>query len=115
MTLPLRNIKSARSVYLQAVTMIDPATCWIEICTVPSARADLIANKVQLAWLTYYPLPNKVIVDRGNLFLAKFRGVITNDYGMMVKPISSRDPQANIILERAHQTISNILHTFKVQ
>ena len=27
--------KSGRSVYFQAVTMIDPATGWIEICTVP--------------------------------------------------------------------------------
>ena len=27
-------------VFLQAVTMIDPATGWIEIKAVPSARAD---------------------------------------------------------------------------
>ena len=40
--------KSGKSVYLQAVTMIDPATDWIEIRTVPSARADLIANQVEL-------------------------------------------------------------------
>ena len=52
--------------------MIDPTTGWIEIHTIPSARADLVANQVELSWLTYYPLPNKVIVDRGNEFLAKF-------------------------------------------
>ena len=32
--------------------MIDPATGWIEICSVPEARADLVANQVELAWLT---------------------------------------------------------------
>ena len=41
--------------------------------------------------------------------------MIINDYGIMVKPITSRNPQANAILERVHQTIGNILHTFKVQ
>ena len=107
--------KSGKSVYLQAVTMIDPATGWIEIRTVPSARADLVANQVELAWLTRYPLPNKVIVDRGNEFLAEFREMIINDYGITVKPITSRNPQANAILERVHQTIGNILRTFKVQ
>ena len=29
--------------------MIDPATGWIEICTVPSAWADLVACQVELA------------------------------------------------------------------
>ena len=41
--------------------------------------------------------------------------MIINDYGINVKPITSRISQSNAILERAHQTIGNILHTFKVQ
>ena len=107
--------KSGTSVYIHAVTMIDPATDCIEICTVPSARADLVANQAELAWLTRYPLPNKVIMDRGNEFLAEFREMISNDNGIMVKPITSRNTQANAILERLHQMIGNILRTFKVQ
>ena len=95
--------------------MIDLATGWIEIRTVPSAQADLVANQVELAWLTYYALPNKVIVDRGNDFLAKFREMIINDYGITLSPITSRNPQANAILQRMHQTIGNILCTFKAQ
>ena len=95
--------------------MIDPATGWIEIRTVPSAWADLVANQVELAWLTSYPLLNKVLVDRGNEFLAKFREMIISDYGIMVKPITLRNPLANAILERVHQTIGNILRTFKQQ
>ena len=71
--------------------MSERATEWIEIRTVPSARADLIAYLVELTWLTYYPLPNKLIVGRGNKFLAKFREMIINDYGITVKPITSRD------------------------
>ena len=109
------TIKLGKSVYLQAVTMIDLATGWIEIRTIPSALVDLVANQVELAWLTPYLLPSKVIVDRRNEFLAEFREMIINDYGIMVKLIIPRNPQANSILERVHQIIGNILRTFKVQ
>ena len=38
--------KNVESVYLQAVTMIDPVTGWIEICTTLTAQADLLSNQV---------------------------------------------------------------------
>ena len=41
--------------------MIDPATGWIEIRTIPSARADLVTKQVELAWLTRYSLPSKIM------------------------------------------------------
>ena len=107
--------KKGHSVYLQAVTMIDPATGWVEIRAVPSARADLVANQVELAWLTRYPLPSKVIVDRGKEFFAEFKTMMSKDYDIKVRPITARNPQANAILERVHQTIGNIIRTFKVQ
>ena len=46
--------------------MIDPATGWIEIRAVQSVRTDLVSNIAELTWLTKYPLPSKVLVDRGN-------------------------------------------------
>ena len=55
--------KKDKDVYLHAITMIDPATSWIEIRSVPEARADLVANQVELAWLTRYSRPNKITVD----------------------------------------------------
>ena len=84
--------KSGRSVYLQAVTMIDLATGWIEIHTIPLAQADLVSNQVELAWLAWYLLSNMVIVDKGNEFPAKFREMIINEYGIMVKLIISGNP-----------------------
>ena len=107
--------KNRKTVYLQAVTMIYPVTGWIESCMVPSACVGLVSNQVELAWLTRYPLPSKVIVNCGNEFLAEFKTMIQLGYGITVKPITSRNPQANAILERVHQTIGNIIHTFKVQ
>ena len=37
--------KKDKDVYLQAITMIDPATGWIEIRSVPEARADLVVKQ----------------------------------------------------------------------
>ena len=55
--------KNGKTVYLQAVIMIDPATGWIELYTVPSARAYLVSNIVEIVWLTRYSLPSNIIVD----------------------------------------------------
>ena len=65
--------KKDKDVYLQAITIIDPATGWMEIHSVVEARADLVANQEELAWLTRYPLPDKITVDRGKELLAKFK------------------------------------------
>ena len=107
--------KSGKTIFLQAVTILDPATGWIEIRTVPSARADLVSNVVELTWPTRYPLPSKVIVDHGNEFLVEFKIMIQVDYGIKVKAFTSRNPQTNSILERVHQTIGHIIRTYKVQ
>ena len=46
-----------KEVNLQAITMIDPATGWIEINSLLEARADLVANQIELAWSIRYTLP----------------------------------------------------------
>ena len=48
--------------------MIEPATGWLEIRSVSEARADQVTNQAKLARLTRYPLPNKIMVDRGKEF-----------------------------------------------
>ena len=37
-----------------------------------------------------------------------------NYYGLKRKPITTRNPHYNAIIERIHQTIGNIIHTFDV-
>ena len=36
-----------------------------------------------LAWLTRYPLHNKITVDRGKELLAEFTNMMANDYGIL--------------------------------
>ena len=77
--------------------MMNLATVWIKIYTVPSAHMNLVAKQVELAWLTRYPLPSKVIEDRKNKFLAELKTIIKVNCCIKVKPITSRDPEAKSI------------------
>ena len=47
--------------------------------------------------------PTRMIFDRGSEFKAELCQMIKNDYGVKVKPITTRNPQANAIVDRALQ------------
>ena len=55
-----------------------------------------------------------MIFDRGSEVKAELCQLIKNDYGVKVKPTTTRDPQANAIVERVHQTIGNMIRTFEL-
>lgn len=99
---------------LWCLTMIDPATGWLEIREIKSKDAPNIANLVEQTWLTRYPWPNTLIYDKGTEFMAEFAKMVREDYGIKRKGITTRNPQANAIIERAHQTIGNIIRTFEM-
>ena len=46
--------------------------------------------------------------------MAEFSKMCHNDYGLKRKPITTRNPQSNEIIERIHQTIGNNIRTFDV-
>jgi len=94
--------------------MIDPATGWIEIKEITTKRDDVVANVLEKTLLTWYPRPSVITLDRGKEYMAEVTKVIRNDYGIKKRRITVRNPQANSIVERVHQTISNILPTFKI-
>ena len=100
-----------KALTLWCVTMIDPATGWFELRTIPTKQADVIANLVEQTWLCRYPWPTQIIFDRGSEFMAEFATMVVQDYGIKRKPITKRNPQANAILERIHQTLGNIIRT----
>ena len=99
---------------LWALTMIDPSTGWFEIADISTKHADVIANVLEQTWLTRYPWPSQVILDRGTEFMAECMEMLQRDYGMTKKPITKRNPQANAIIERVHQTIGNMIRTFSL-
>eukprot|EP00957_Ditylum_brightwellii_P129339 9866439-Ditylum_brightwellii.AAC.1 len=46
--------------------------------------------------------------------MAEFTEMIPSDDGMKKKPTTARNPQANSIIERTHQTIGNMVRSFEV-
>ena len=97
---------------LWCITMIDPATGWLEIKEITNKEATTIANIVEQTWLTRYPIPQILTYDRGTEFMAEFAEMIENDYGIKRKGTTVRNPQSNAIIERVHQTIGNMIRTF---
>ena len=46
--------------------------------------------------------------------MGEFADMIQFYYGIQKRPITVRNPQANAIIERTHQTLGNMLRTFEV-
>jgi hypothetical protein len=108
--------KGRPSLQMKCVTMIDPATGWFEIAQYDDKQSISIANIVEQQWLTRYPLPTQVNFDRGSEFIGyDFKAMLSEDYGIKNKPTTVRNPQANVIIERFHQTVANIVRTFELQ
>lgn len=105
----------ATDMVLHAVTMIDPATGWFEIKQIPNKEAHTVAETVEQTWLSRYPWPTQVNLDRGTEFMGEFTRMMNEDYGVKKKPITARNPQANSIIERVHQTIGQMIRTLEVQ
>ena len=81
---------------------------------IPNKTAAEIADITEKTWFTRYPLPQRIVFDRGTEFMAEFAKMCQNEYGLKRKPKPTRNPQSNAIIKRIHQTIGNIIQTFDV-
>ena len=100
-----------KTLALRCLTMIDPVTGWFEIAELKRGRADYTADLLERVWLNRYPWPTEIICDRGKEFMAEVIDTLKNDYGIVRKTITTRNPQANAMVERAHQTVGNMIRS----
>jgi hypothetical protein len=107
--------KGKKNLILHCLTMIDPATGWFEMAEVKDKSAFEVAEKAEIIWLTRYPWPTQIVLDRGREFMGEFVKLIQTQYGIKRKAITARNPQANAIIERVHQTIGNIIRKSQIQ
>ena len=91
--------------------MIDPATGWFEVVRIDDAKANNIANLLEIHWLTRFPKPDEVILDRGKEFMGEVISLLRDEYGIQRRPITTRNPQANSIVERVHKTLHEMIRT----
>ena len=79
-------------------------------------KSITVANIVKQEWLARYPRPYLITLDGGSEFIGQdFRDMCINDYGIKRKIISMQNPQANAIVEHAHQMLGNIIWSFELQ
>jgi hypothetical protein len=116
---------------LRAMTMIDPATGWFEIVEIPLQRDDpfqdelnaeeksalsyTCANLLEQTWFNRYPWPEEIVCDRGREFMDGINDLLKKEYNIVKKMITTRNPQANSMVERAHQTVHNLIRTFRIK
>ena len=89
--------------------MIDPATGWFEIEQISDKKADEIANILEMTWLTRYPWPTEVVMDRGKEFVKEVSDMLRDEW--MARAQGDIAPK----LSKAHwgqQSTSTILFTF---
>jgi hypothetical protein len=113
---PYKLNKQKNTIPLCAVITIDPATGWFEGKEIDSKHAYNIDAAVKLAWLMRYPRPSIIIhvSDKGTELLAEFGTMIKNDHGLICKPITTRNPQSNVVFKRIHKTIADIIRTHQL-
>lgn len=100
---------------LHCMTMIDPATGWFEIVQIDEKKADEVANRLEFVWLTRYPWPTEIVMDRGKEFAAEVKDLLKDEYGITRKLITTRNPQANSIVERVHQVLHNMIRSLNIR
>jgi hypothetical protein len=133
--------KDGTEIDFMCLTMIDPATSWFEIVELPvlerpdagtakdkkghkgkrktpdndkdpyfDKSSAMIAKLVYSTWFCRYPRCRNIIYDNGSEFKLHFQS-LCDSFGLKRKPTSVKNPQANAILERIHQTLANMMRT----
>ena len=76
-------------------------------------KAMDVANIVEFTWLSGYPQPTEINVYWGKEFIGHdFQTELCKkEYGLKVTMATTANPQANSVLERIHQILSNMVHT----
>ena len=92
-----------------ALSIIDPATSWVELFPLPNLTAATTCTAFDTQWLCRYPRPFKCIYDQGSAFTSHEFQELLSSYGIVPSPTTVQNPQANSVLERIHQVIGNMI------
>ena len=105
---PWKIIIGEKELVFKALTIIDPVTNILEIIRIDNKSAEHVAQKFSNAWLSRYPWPTRVIHDNGTDFKAKFLQLLAQ-MGIKSVPTTVKNPQSNVIIERVHKTMGDVL------
>jgi transposase InsO family protein len=99
---------------LLELTMIDPATGWLEIFKATNKLSAFFQDLFHNAWLAQYPHPQSIVFDNGGKFKRDFKQMC-NNYDIIAKPTTSHNPQTNSIIEQIHKVVNDMLKSFDLE
>ncbi len=91
--------------------MIDTVSDLVELVRIDDKTSAHIARKYAQVWLTRYPWPARCTHDNGGEFIGPEFQLLLEGCHIKDVPTTSKNPQANAICERLHQTEGNVLRT----
>lgn len=94
-----------------ALTCIDSVTNLVELIHIDNKMSRHVAQQFENVWLSRYPRPNRCIHDRSGEFIGEEFQEKLQQHAIDDVPITVKNPQANSICERIHQTVANVLRT----
>ena len=94
-----------------ALTAIDTVTNLVEIVRIDRKTSEHITSRFAQSWMARYPWPKRCVHDNGGKFVGWEFQQFLDKCNVKDVPTTSRNPQANSICERMHQTVGNILRT----
>jgi hypothetical protein len=92
-----------------ALTMIDMVANLVEVVRIDNKTAAHVAHHFENTWLSRFPRPTHLIYDQGGEFTGHAFQNMLNRLHVHRHPVSAKNPQANSVCERMHQTIGNSL------
>ena len=95
----------------RALTTIDTVSNLPELIRINNKTSEHVATQFENSWLARYPRPIHIIYDQGTEFKGYGFQRLLRQYGIRRHPTTVKNPQANSICERLHQTIGNNLRT----
>jgi len=99
------------AIEFMALTIIDTVTNLCEIVPMRNKTAKHIGLSLENTWVARYPKPVKCIYDQGNEFLGAAFQAKLEELDVTPSAAGTKNPQANSIVERLHQSVANSLRT----
>ena len=106
---PWKIIINQFEYYFRALTCIDSVISLPEVIPVDRATSRTVAEAFEDHWLSRYPFPIRCIHDNGNEFLGPEFTCMLKKNNIQSVPTTVKNPQANAVVERMHQTISTMI------
>ena len=103
---------NGRVVEFNALTCIYTASNLVELIRIDEKRSVYVTEKFKQVWLAHYPLMKRYVHDMvgGEFPGSSYQSLLTH-LNIKDAQSTSKNLQSNLICERMHQTVGNILRT----